>query len=127
MDCTEHLRFQIPMADGMIAAINEFRRQHGVGVVEHWDMQQAEFCKEHCIAMARCGELYHAESFYLRDWKEAVAMHSWMDQWSIVQDRLIFDVLGSSEPHRRILLESNCMAYAVWTGNWQVYLTIRAK
>lgn len=115
------------MMDGMIATINEFRRQHGVGVVENWDSQMASYCQEHCIAMARSGHIYHTEYFYLGEWAEAIAMHSWMDNWSELQSKLIFDVLGSCESHKRMLLNYNCMAYAVWTGNWHVYLTVRAK
>ena len=127
MDCLEYVRFQIPMADGVIATINEFRRQNGVGPVGHWDFRMAEFCKFHCLEMTRRGCLYHAEPCYLEGWSEAVAMRSHMDNWQDTQGSLIFDVLGSSEPHRRLLLEKGCMAYALWSCDWKVYLTVRGR
>ena len=115
------------MTDGMIATINEFRRQNGVGPVEHWDMRMANFCRMHCLEMARRGYTYHAEPCYLEGWSEAVACHSWLSSWKELQDRLIFDVLGSSESHRRILLNYNQMAYGLWSSNWMTYLTVRAR
>ena len=127
MDCLESVRFQIPMRDGLIATINEFRRQNGIGPVEHWDARMAEFCKNHCIEMTRRGQLYHAEPCYLEGWSEAVAMCSHMAKWEDTQGCLIFDCLGTSEPHRRLLLDKNCMAYAVWSHNWMVYLTVRGR
>ena len=127
MDCLESVRFQIPMTDGMIATINEFRRQHQVEPVNNWDWRMAENCRLHCLEMARRGYIYYAESYYLEGWSEAVAVHSWMDRWEDLQQRFIFSVLNSSESHRKLLLEYNCMAYAFWTHDWNVYLTIRAR
>jgi len=104
--------------------VNKFRFLHGVDKIEYWDNSISSYCNQHCWAMARAGNIYHAESYYLNDWKEAVASINYDDKW---EDRIIFDILGAEEQHKRFLLECKVMAYAYCFNNWKVYLTIRGK
>jgi len=104
--------------------INKFRSLNGVGNVQNWDHGLGLHCSMHCLAMTHRGNLYHADECYLDGCREAVAFIGYSDWW---QDRIIFDVLGTSEPHRKILLECNTMGYGYQYDNWKIYLTIRGK
>ena len=110
----------------MESIINQFRIDNGRPLVSNWDMLVSEFCRRHSWAMAYKG-LYHAESYYLNDWAEAIAMCGARELGQDVRRYLIYDVLGTSEPHRNILLYSEEMAVGMCNANGVVYLTIRGR
>lgn len=107
--------------------INKFRLVNGVKEISFWDNVVSNFCKEHCWAMIKSGNLYHTEPFYLEDWKEAIAKCSYLGDWTYTIYYMIFEVLGRSEEHRKILLESSVFAGDAVVFKLETYLTIRAK
>ena len=108
----------------MLDVINRFREYNGVGPVQHTDNLVNQYCKFHCLDMSRNRNVYHAPDCYLEGWAEAVAMMSYCDHW---QDKIVFDVLGSSEKHRNILLSYNKISYADHIHDWVVYVCIRGQ
>ena len=104
--------------------VNKFRSLNEIDNVQYWDDVVSGYCIMHCLAMIHKGEIYHAEQCFLDGWREAVAMINYCET---AEDKLIFDILGDSEPHRSLLLECNDMAYGIQYSNWKVYLTIRGK
>ena len=91
-----------------------------------WNGLVSQYCKEHCWAMARAGDIFHAPAHYLNGWHEAVAMMSYTgEEGHGMCAKFIWDVLGTSEPHRNVLLCSNELAYAIVLHNYRWYLTIR--
>jgi len=106
----------------MLNSINRFRAQNGIGPVEYGDNLVNHYCQLHCYEMARRGDAVHAPDHYLNGWSEAVAIMPYNEHW---KDIVIFDLLGTSEGHRDILLHSNKISYAGHINNWVVYVTIR--
>jgi hypothetical protein len=111
----------------MLDIINHFRACHGCGKVRADDIDENMHCLAHSNAMANAKQLYHADATLLNDWGEAVAMCSCDGDWGEIENRLIFDVLGKSEPHSRILLEASQIAYGFTFKDGLVYLTVRGK
>ncbi len=106
--------------------INEFRRQHGRDeVVVHGSYN----CEQHCWAMINANCVYHAEPCYLRGWSEAVARCRYMGDWGALERYLIFEILGKSQEHCDIMLNSHELNYGiVMYGNaGDVYLTLRGR
>jgi hypothetical protein len=107
--------------------INEFRAQNGKEAVGHFDREVGGHCFSHCLAMARCGYLYHAEPHLLEGWGEAVAEGSYNGDFISCARILVFDALGKSDRHRNILLDHTVLAFGVFTNNHKMYLTIRGR
>ena len=108
----------------MIDCINKYRHHNGRDAVRSHNLVVSDYCMSHCIAMANCGDIYHTPACYVGDWREAVGMISYNDYW---QDQMVFDVFGSSDAHKSVLLDSNEIAYASLTDNWRVYTCIRGR
>lgn len=108
----------------MLDAINRFRWQNGVGSVRHTDKIVDSYCLMHCLEMCRRNAICHAPQEYLEDWSEAVASMQYCDDW---KDRIIFDIMGSSEGHRDLLLNSDTIAYASYIHDGVVYATVRGQ
>lgn len=112
----------------MMSAIENYRKYRGVQSMVYWDGLMSQHCKEHCWAMARESKLYHTPEYYLGDWKEAIAMSSYSgEEGHSLCAKLIFDVLGSSPEHSKILVESNELAFGLILHNYIWYLTIRGR
>lgn len=112
----------------MIASIEQFRRQHNVHNTPIWNGLVSQYCKEHCWAMARAGDLYHAPAYFLNGWAEAVGMMTYQgEEGHNMCARLVWDVIGTSEDHKRVLLASNELAYGLIIHHYNFYLTIRGK
>jgi uncharacterized protein YkwD len=112
----------------MVNVINGFRRQNGRSDIWDWDFQVCEYCRMHTYAMIRENRLYHSEPYLREGWSEAVAMCDYgggsIDD---VKRRLIYDIIGNSEGHRQIVLDSNTLAYSLVINDGKAYLTIRGK
>ena len=108
----------------MFTAINRFRAENGIEPIKYSDNLVNHYCKLHCLDMARNHDIYHAPECYLDGWSEAVAITQYSDNWS---DKIVFDVLGSSENHRNILLHNSKISCAEHVDNWMVYVTIRGR
>lgn len=108
----------------MLDPINRFRRQNGVSCIESTDKLVDDYCLLHCLEMAKRHDIYHAPSHYLDGWAEAVAMMQYCDDW---KNEVIFNILGSSDGHRDILINSDMISYASYMDNWIIYVTIRGK
>ena len=106
----------------MLDSINRFRRWHGKNDITSVDLAVSDYCRLHCMAMAAERNLYHAPEYYLNGWKEAVAMMSYSDYW---KDRVVFDVLGTSGSHLRVLLHCNTIAFGSYIDRWTVYACVR--
>ena len=50
-----------------------------------------------------------------------------MNTWDETFRYLIFELIGKSEKHKKILLESNEIGYAVMSDQNRIYITIRGK
>lgn len=111
----------------MIETINEFRQRNGKSRIENWNRVVSDYCQEHCWAMVSRGDIYHAETCYLQDWLEAIAVCGACMDWKDTERKLIFDILGTSDKHKEILLNSNEMAYGVIMFKGMVYLTVRSR
>jgi hypothetical protein len=107
--------------------INEFRASYGKSRVSLWDSVQNDYCWSHSLAMANRGHVYHAEPCYVRGWSEAVGMIHFIDNSEVTLKRLIFDVLGGSESHRNIILDSSHLAVGVVVHNYKMFITIRGR
>jgi len=108
----------------MLNAINRFREQNGIKPISYTDRLVDDYCTLHCLEMAKRHDIYHAPSHYLDGWAEAVAMMQYCDNW---KDEVIFKILGASDGHRDILLNSDSISYASYMDNWIVYVTIRGR
>jgi len=108
-------------------AINEFRAGHGIEAVYHFDGRESDHCFSHCVAMARRGEIYHAEPHYLQGWSEAVAMLSNDGSYEDTLRKAVWNVLGASDQHRDILLRCPVLAIGVYIADNNMYITIRGK
>ena len=112
----------------MFQIINSFRELHGRSRVWNWDSLVSGYCEEHSRAMANCGELYHADQSLLNGWSEIVAKVSYSgENFDIIKSRLVYDVIGRSEGHKAILLNSSIIAHALVVANGWVYATIRGR
>ena len=112
----------------MIEAIENFRKHNGVHDFISWNGLQSHYCNEHCWAMARAGDIYHAPAHYLNGWREAVAMMSYSgEDGHATKGQLIYDILGTSELHRKILLECSELAYGLILHHYRWYLTVRGR
>jgi hypothetical protein len=107
-------------------AINDFRAQHGRGSAS-FVYDKYDHCFLHCLAMAQRDDVYHAEPCYLNEWSEAVAMSSFDGDYENTIRRIIFDVLGTSEPHKRVLLHNGELAVACFTSDYKMFVTIRGR
>jgi hypothetical protein len=109
----------------MLDSINRFRLKNGVRSVEFTNREVDHYCKMHCLEMSRRQCLFHAPDYYLEGWSEAIAMMQYCEDW---KDKMIFDILGSSDQgHRDILLNSDMISYADYVYDWVIYVTIRGK
>lgn len=115
---------EIDKERAMLDSINRFRWQNNRQSVRHTDRLVDEYCKKHCLEMARRHDVFHASECYLDGWSEAVAMMQYCDNW---KDKVIFDILGASEGHRDLLLNSDTIACADYVHDWTVYVTVRGK
>lgn len=111
----------------MIHTINQFRKDNGRHLVVLWDNVVGQYCEQHSWAMVRAGYLYHAEPCFLNGWAECVAMCSHTSNWEELSRRLIYDCFGTSDRHKHIILDHDCMAYGLVIHNHQAYLTVRAR
>ena len=107
--------------------INAFRATHHVGPIEKCSKVVSDYCQEHCWWMVANDVLAHAPDWAIGDWKEAVAVCYFNGEWSDTVYYLIHEVLGQSEPHRKVLLESKELAYGIIQFRNKVWLTIRGR
>ena len=107
--------------------INEFRAKHSKGPVEYWNRILDDYCTQHCIAMINSGEVYHAPRDYLKDYSEIVWRCDFMNTWDETFRHLIFELIGKSEEHKRILLESQELGYGIMADQDKVFITIRGR
>ena len=107
--------------------INAFRASYKIEPVERYNRVMSDYCQEHCWWMAGNDVLEHAPDWAIKGWKEAVAMCYFSGRWSDTIHCLIFEVLGQSEPHRKILLESKELAYGIFQFKNKVWITVRGR
>jgi hypothetical protein len=108
----------------MWGVINKFREANGRPPIQYCDALVSDYCKMHCLAMAREGRIFHAPDCYLGVWQEAICNIGYDNFW---KDKAIFDVLGSSAEHADILLNCNIIALSYYIENWRVYICIRGR
>jgi len=108
----------------MFNTINRFRAYRGKSSILYGDGLVSYYCRLHCLAMAREHSIFHTPNCYLNEWREAVAMMSYNDYWL---DRVIFDVLGTSDPHANVMLDCSTIACNYVIDNWMVYVCIRGR
>ena len=92
-------------------AINDFRRDNGVGPVEIWNKKISEHCLLHTAAMVHRGVLYHAPQYYREDFQEIVGSQGFLDTFENTIRSLIFKQFGNSPEHRQTLLTCDEMGY----------------
>ena len=107
--------------------INQFRQINGKEPVRNWNKVLEDHCLGHVLAMINSGKLYHAPEYYRKGYSEAVACCDFITDWGTTLRYLIFEVIGKSEEHKKILLESNEIGYAVMSDKNRVFITIRGK
>lgn len=107
-------------------AINDFREANSRGSAS-FNKMKADHCFLHCLEMSRRNSVYHAEQCLLNEWSEAVAMSTFEGDFENTVRHIIFEQLGKSEPHKKILLDSNELAVACFSSNYKMYLTIRGR
>lgn len=106
--------------------INQFRKECGVKPAKFDLYDQNSYCLAHCIAMAERGHLYHAEPHLLGDFAEAVAMCECVGDWGKIERSLIYDILGSSEQHKQVLLKDELACGLTFHDN-KVWITVRGR
>ena len=111
----------------MIEIINNFRSYHGKRPVWGWNNVISDYCFQHCLEMAKRGDIYHAEPCYLNGWAEAVGVMSYNGDWHEAKRRMIFDNFGMSGHHRDILLNRDNMAFGIVVNNYKMYVCVRAQ
>lgn len=107
--------------------INKYREENGKKPVEYWNKILCDFCFAHVLAMIYKGELYHTPDYYLKDYSEIVACCDFRNTWEETFEFLIFQVIGGSEEHRKILLQSQEIGYGILSDKNKVFITIRGK
>lgn len=108
-------------------AINDFRCENGARPVEVWNKKLNDRCLLHTSAMIHRGKLYHTPTCYLEDYREIVGACSFLDNYENTARSLIFDYIGKSPEHKKILLECNEMGYGDETRDGNLIITIRGK
>lgn len=108
-------------------AINDFRRENGVGPVEVWNDVLSENCFKHTQAMIQRGELYHAPSYYLEDYGEAVGGYPALDSEENTLRSLIFVTFAQKPKHRDLLLNANEMGFGYIFNEHGLIMTIRGR
>ena len=111
----------------IINLINEFRAKYGKGPAEYWNRVLDDHCLSHTLAMINSAKVYHAPKDYLKDYGEIVWRCDFMNTWDETFRHLIFELIGKSEEHKKILLESQELGYGVMSDKNKVYITIRGK
>ena len=107
--------------------INEFRQINSKKPIENWNRTLDDHCLSHTLAMINKGEIYHAPRDYLKNYDEIVWRCDFMNTWDETFRHLIFELIGKSEEHKKILLESQELGYGVMSDKNKVYITIRGK
>ena len=112
----------------VMTALNNFRNQNNRESVHNWDGVVADYCFQHCLAMSKNNNIYHAAPHHLDRWSECVAMSmvNTGNSLDILND-MIFNVLGQSDEHKNSLLNANVIAGGLVINNSVAYLTIRTK
>jgi len=110
----------------LYSAVNQFRAANNVGPAKFDDLV-SHYCHLHCIAMTKCGGIYHAEPYLLDGWSEAVGWCAFQDNVTSIKHILVDGVFGNSSQHRNLILSAPVLACAIHINNWQVYATIRGK
>jgi len=107
--------------------VNEFRKSNGKpeGI---WNDEVSGYCNQHCLAMEKAGNIYHAEQCYRGDWGEAVAVCGYNGQsaWEWVSCA-VYNILGGDNEHKDLILNSNDIAGAYQFSDYKLYITIRGK
>ena len=111
----------------MLNAINQYRVKYSKSPLYEINHLVSEYCRLHCWAMIRHGDLYHAPACYLDGWEEIVALCDVHPNWDIVESRLLYDCIDSSIEHKSLLLNARQIAYSIVVCQYKVYLTIRTK
>ena len=111
----------------IINFINEFRQSCNKEPVKYWNRVLDDHCLSHVLAMINSGELYHAPKDYLKDYGEIVACCDFRNNWDETFRYLIFEIIGNSLDHKKILLESQELGYGIMSDKGKVWITIRGK
>ena len=111
----------------VINLINEFRESCGKEPVKYWNRVLDDHCLSHVLAMINSGEVYHAPRDYLRGYDEIVWRCDFMNTWDETFRHLIFELIGKSEEHKKILLESQELGYGIMADKNRIFITIRGK
>jgi len=111
----------------VINLINEFRESCGKEPVKYWNRVLDDYCLFHSIWMIKSGKVDHAPKDYLKDYGEIVWRCDFMNTWDETFRYLIFELIGKSEEHKKILLESQELGYGVMSDQGKVFITIRGR
>jgi len=105
-------------------AVDDFRKSNGSFQVI-WENWITERCAGHSKAMAFNHGIYHADSMWLNGLNEAVCCsHIWLGKEDMIR-YMVFELLGKSNGHRTILLNSCRMGGQDYIADGMIYLTIR--
>lgn len=107
--------------------INEFRAKYGKEPLINWNRVLDDHCRSHVLAMINSGEVYHAPRNYLQGYGEIVWRCDFMNTWNETFRYLIFELIGKSEEHKKILLESQELGYGIMSDQGKIFITIRGK
>jgi len=107
--------------------INELRHINGKEPLINWNQVLNDHCLSHTLAMINSGEVDHAHKDYLQDYGEIVWRCNFMNTWDETFRYLIFELIGKSEEHKKILLESQELGYGIMSDQGKIYITIRGK
>jgi uncharacterized protein YkwD len=108
-------------------AINDFRRENGVGPVEIWNKNLSENCHRHTLAMINRGEVYHAPKCYWEGYQEIVGAREYLANFENTVRSLIFTRFGKSVEHRQTLLSCREMGFGDKTCDGNLVITIRGR
>ena len=107
--------------------INEFRQSCGKEPVKYWNRVLDDHCLSHTLFMINSGQVDHAPKYYLGHYDEIVWRCDFMNTWDETFRYLIFELIGKSEKHKKILLESQELGYGVMSDKNKVFITIRGR
>lgn len=109
----------------IVDILNEFRGNNGKPHIFCWDPVQNDYCEAHSHYLAWHDRFEHTPEYLLKGKSEAIGMSIYGRNNEETIRRLIYDVLGTSQPHRNVILNYSNLAYGFYVYDNKAYLTIR--
>lgn len=105
--------------------INEFRAKYGKLPAITAEAIEHEYCKQHCLYMARNFKVEHTPDYFLCGKGEIVGTVSYRHNDEDTIRFLLYEKVTNSPGHLQVLLESKYLAHYFYVNYYIGYIAIR--